>query len=106
MPASPTARHSVPAPSTVIAAATKNDQNDEQDQKGSGIHGSLLKEIEPSNLARLNFLVLNADQEERFLVVLLAFLASHLVPLLAEIFFDRVHFPRCLVLHRDEGGTC
>jgi hypothetical protein len=70
MPASPTARYSVPAPSTVITAAAQDDQNDEQDQKGSGIHGSLLKKIEPSNLARLNFLVLNADQEERFLTAL------------------------------------
>src|SRR6188474_564023 len=38
--------------------------------------------------------------------MLSALLASHLVPLLAEIFLDLVHSPRRLVLHRDEGGTC
>ena len=36
------AGNSVPAPSAVIAAATKNEQDDEDDQKCSAIHGSHL----------------------------------------------------------------
>jgi hypothetical protein len=38
--------NSVPTAPTVKPAAAKNEQNDEDDQKRSGIHRSLLKEID------------------------------------------------------------
>jgi hypothetical protein len=46
--------NSVPAPTTV-QATTKNEQDDEDDQKSVGIHGSLLGEIEALSAARLFF---------------------------------------------------
>ncbi len=60
-----TSRRSVPAPSAVEAAAAKNEQDDKNDQKCRGIHDSLLGEIEPSSLARLNFLRLSTERRLR-----------------------------------------
>jgi hypothetical protein len=44
--------NSEPAPAAVKAAAAKNEQDDEDDQKCGAIHGSLLTEARPSSLAR------------------------------------------------------
>jgi hypothetical protein len=41
--------NSVPAPTTVKAATTKYEQDDEDDQKCVGIHGNLLREPEPTS---------------------------------------------------------
>jgi hypothetical protein len=46
---------SVPAPATVKTAAAKYEQDNEDDQKCVGIHGSLLGEIEPTSSAQLFF---------------------------------------------------
>src|SRR4030095_9386632 len=82
---------SVPAPSAVKATSAEYKQDDEDDQKCGAIHGSLLRETEQANVARI----------ERA-VMISTLLSSHLVPLFAEILFDRLHFPRRLVLHRNE----
>ena len=72
---------SVPASSAVKATAAKYEQDDEDDQQCGAIHGSLLRETEPANVARI----------ERA-VMISTLLSSHLVPLFAEILFDRLHF--------------
>jgi hypothetical protein len=46
-------RRLVPAPSAIVSATTENQQYDEDDQKCSGIHGSLPAETKASSLARL-----------------------------------------------------
>jgi hypothetical protein len=54
----------VPAPSTVKATATENEQDDQDDQKCSAIHGSLLAETKPKQLSGSAGLVVNPDEEE------------------------------------------
>jgi hypothetical protein len=44
-------KNSVPAPSAVKATSAKYKQDDEDDQKCGGIHGRLLREIEPLSAA-------------------------------------------------------
>ena len=87
-------KNSVPTPSPEPATSAKYKHDDEDDQQCGAIHGSLLRETERANVARI----------ERA-VMISTLLSSHLVPLFAEILFDRLHFPRRLVLHRNEGGA-
>ena len=82
-------KNSVPTPSPEPATSAKYKHDDEDDQQCGAIHGSLLRKMEPANLARLNYAA-RRDQLFFFPVT-----SSHFSPrsfLIASTFLDASSF--------------
>src|SRR4029078_2474638 len=89
---------SVPAAAAVKASAAKHEQDDEDDQKCVGIHGSLLGEMESGKAS--------AVQRSWAFRCSTLLLSGHFIPLIAKVFLDAVHLLPGILLHRDKGRTC